>query len=91
MYVYIMKRTQIYLDEELDRSLEALSKASGLTKSQLIREALAQVYLARRSRASTLRSLKASAGGWRRAESGEAYVERVRRGRLAKLHDADGS
>ena len=46
---YIMRRTQIYLDEEQDRRLQARANASGVTKSALIREAIEQ-FLKRRSR-----------------------------------------
>ncbi len=39
---YIMKRTQIYLDEEHDRRLAVRARSAGVTKSTLIREALAE-------------------------------------------------
>lgn len=46
MYIpYIVKRTQIYLDDEQDRALAARAKSAGQTKSALIREAI-DVYLA---------------------------------------------
>ncbi|HSH62251.1 MAG TPA: CopG family transcriptional regulator [Acidimicrobiales bacterium] len=35
-----MKRTQIYLDEELDQRLAARAAETGRTKSDLIREAI---------------------------------------------------
>ena len=37
---YIMRRTQIYLDEDQDRRLAERARATGRTKSDLIREAL---------------------------------------------------
>jgi predicted transcriptional regulator len=37
---YIMRRTQIYLDEEQDRRLAEHALATGRTKSDLIREAV---------------------------------------------------
>lgn len=41
MYItYIVKRTQIYLDEELDRRLAEAARAQGVTKSHLIRTAV---------------------------------------------------
>lgn len=40
MLIYIVKRTQIYLDEEQDRKLERRARASGVTKSELIRRAI---------------------------------------------------
>lgn len=45
MYMmYIMKRTQIYLDVEQDRQLARRATAAGRTKSTLIREAI-ETYL----------------------------------------------
>jgi len=46
MLIYIMKRTQIYLDDEQDARLERRARASGRTKSALIREAINR-FLAR--------------------------------------------
>ncbi len=40
MLTYIMKRTQIYLDEEQDRKMERRARAAAVTKSALIREAI---------------------------------------------------
>ena len=37
---YIVRRTQIYLDEEQDRRLAERARATGRTKSDLLREAL---------------------------------------------------
>jgi predicted transcriptional regulator len=81
-----MTRTQIYLSEELNRVLERRAKASGVTKSRLIRDAIERVYLSDPDAAATLRALETSAGAWRRRETGERYVERLRAGRLAQLH-----
>ncbi len=39
---YIMKRTQIYLDEDHDRRLAVRARSAGVSKSTLIREALAE-------------------------------------------------
>lgn len=38
--VYIVKRTQIYLDDEQDRRLRKRARATGRTKSALIRDAI---------------------------------------------------
>jgi predicted DNA-binding protein len=38
--LYIVRRTQIYLDEEQDRRLGERARAAGRTKSDLIREAV---------------------------------------------------
>jgi predicted DNA-binding protein len=86
MYTYIMVRTQIYLSDEIDAVLVRLSRRTGRTKSQLIRDALERLYLAAKERDQIVTALRASAGAWRRAEGGAEYVESRRRGRLASLH-----
>jgi predicted DNA-binding protein len=40
-----MKRTQIYLDEEMARTLNTLSRQKGVTISELIRESLREHYM----------------------------------------------
>ena len=86
VYIYIMRRTQIYLSEEETRALEREARATGRTKSRLIREAIDRVYMGGRETSELLRSLRETAGAWRRREDGAAYVERVRSGRLARIH-----
>jgi hypothetical protein len=39
-----MKRTQLYLDEEMARTLETLSRQKGATVSELVRAGLRQQY-----------------------------------------------
>ena len=89
MYIYIMNRTQIYLSAELDAVLEERSKATGRSKSQLIRDAVRASYLGNRDSKSTIRALRSSAGTWRRRIRGEDYVERLRRGRLTNLYETN--
>lgn len=90
MYIYIvMVRTQIYLTEAIAEALDHLSRDTGRSKSQLIRDALERIYLADADRDELRTALRASAGKWRRRESGRSYVERIRQGRLAHLHAAD--
>jgi hypothetical protein len=48
MYTDIMRRTQIYLDEELDRELRAVAATEGRSAADLIREAVRR-YLAERA------------------------------------------
>jgi hypothetical protein len=81
---YIMRRTQIYLSEAQGRLLEERSRVTGRTVSDLIREAIDDVYAGRRgmSRAERMRLAKKTAGAWKDfSETGAAYVERVRGGR----------
>lgn len=86
MYIYIVQRTQIYLTKREKAALARVAKATGRTRSQLIREAIEAQYLT--SQAEDLVAvLKRTAGLWAdRAETGEAYVERLRSGRLARLY-----
>lgn len=47
MYIVPVKRTQIYIDEELDRRLRAAAAEDGRSAAALIRDAV-RVYLAHR-------------------------------------------
>lgn len=47
MYVLNVKRTQIYIEEDLDRELRALAAADGRSAADVIREAVRR-YLADR-------------------------------------------
>lgn len=84
-----LKRTQVYLTrKELD-ALERQQRETGTTQSELIRRAVDREYIgrARASREQRLRVIRAAAGAWKdRTETGADYVERVRGGRLARLH-----
>lgn len=42
-----MKRTQLYLDEEMARTLAALSRQKGVTVSELVRESVEEKYMSR--------------------------------------------
>lgn len=65
---YIMRRTQIYLDEDQDRRLAARARADGVTKSAVIREAVDQ-FLKRRSRRADMQAhLDATFGSMRDIE-----------------------
>ena len=85
MYTYIMERTQIYLTRRESSTLAKLSKQTGRTRSQLIREAISAQYLAGADADELMAALDATTGIWAdRTESGAAYVNRLRRGRLAR-------
>ena len=82
VYSYIMKRTQIYVDEEQDESLAKRAAAAGVTKSTLIREAI-EAYL--KGPADTgLRldrfraAVRAAAGSADYLPDGKSYVESLR-------------
>jgi hypothetical protein len=46
--IYIMKRTQRYIDDDLARILSALSRQKGRTVSDLVRESLRERYMSGR-------------------------------------------
>jgi predicted DNA-binding protein len=90
MYTYIVHRTQIYLPEEVCALLDREAERTGRTRSQLIREAIDAVYVHRRSASDAEHVLAETAGAWkRRRTSGAEYVERLRGGRLGRLHAAE--
>lgn len=80
---YIVKRTQIYLEEAQDQRLAQRARATGTTKSDLIRAAV-DAYLQgpedERARLSAFRAaVRAAAGSVRRLPKGRQYVEELRR------------
>jgi predicted DNA-binding protein len=80
---YIMKRTQIYLEESQDQRLAAKAAARGQTKSTLIREAIDQsLELADDDSLRLDRfhsAVEAAAGVAPYLSSGADYVESLRR------------
>ena len=85
-----MRRTQIYLTDEEAQALKRASAKSGASMSDLIRSAIDQTYVSDDgppSKEEALRMINDSFGAWKdRTETGEEYVERMRSGRLARLH-----
>lgn len=80
-----MQRTQIYLTPREAAALDAAARRTGHTRSHLIREAIEAVYLGGSEVTDRLEALDRSAGTWAdRDEDGEAFVERVRPGGLAR-------
>lgn len=84
--LYTVKRTQIYLDEEQSEVLERRAKASGRTKSELIREAIDDYLAGPGDEGPALRRLKKAvkeaAGIAPYLPPGKEYVEELRgRGR----------
>ena len=89
MYIYItaMTRTQIYLGDEETAVLDRIAKQTGRSRSQLIREAISGQYVHSVDPESLAAVLERTAGCWKgQRPSGAAEVERLRPGRLAKLH-----
>ena len=79
MYI-VVKRTQLYLDEDLWNLLHTLARQSGTTISDLARTAIREKYS--RSMASRKDAAEAIIGLWKdRTDIGDAsaYVRRLRR------------
>lgn len=80
--LYIVRRTQIYLDEDQDRRLAERARATGRTKSDLIREALNYLLDAPLSEEEELARFRAAAsaafGIAPYLEDGATYVRRLR-------------
>ena len=81
---YIMRRTQIYLDEEQEQALAARASATARTKSALIREAIdAFLSAPEREDAELARfrdAVRAAAGVAPYLPDGRTYVEQLRAG-----------
>lgn len=95
---YIVKRTQIYLDEEQDRRLSERAKADGVTKSHLIRKAV-EAYLddssendeerEKREFQEFLDAADKAFGIAPYLPDGKTYVEDLRRRGAARQEDLD--
>jgi predicted DNA-binding protein len=90
---YIMKRTQIYLDESQDERLAKRAAAAGTTKSNLIREAL-DVFLAghdddRVQLQSFRAAVRAAAGTASRLPAGRRYAEDLRKADAERSAELD--
>jgi hypothetical protein len=82
-------RTQIYLTETEVTALDRIEEETGVSRSELVRRALDRSYLGPEalSREERVAIARRTAGAWKgRTETGAEYVERLRSGRLARLH-----
>lgn len=78
MYSDVVRRTQIYLEDEEAELLAELSARTGASRSELIRRAVRAQYQAT-SPQRRLAALRASAGLWSdRNVTGVEYVEMLR-------------
>ena len=80
--LYIMRRTQIYLDEDQDRRLAERARATGRTKSDLIRQAVDRLLDEPLSGEEELARFRAAAdaafGIAPSLEDGATYVRKLR-------------
>jgi Ribbon-helix-helix protein, copG family len=85
--IYIMRRTQLYLDDQLWKTLHERARSTGTTISELVRTAARERYLGnlqeRRAAMQALVGLRKDRHGFNDSES---YVRRLRRGaRIEKM------
>ena len=75
-----MKRTQIYLDEEIYKYLKAESKRTGKSLSEIIREKLRTDI--KKSKENLLEAIKETAGIWQyKTEDIEKTIRMLRKGK----------
>jgi hypothetical protein len=83
--IYIMKRTQLYLDDELWTALHARARLGGTTISELVRTAARERYMSNIEERRA--AMEGIVGLWKErtdlADS-EAYVRNLRRGTRMK-------
>jgi metal-responsive CopG/Arc/MetJ family transcriptional regulator len=78
MYSGVVERTQIYLGVDEIALLDRIGRATGASRSELIRRAVRHTF-GERSKTERLAALEASAGSLSRMkQSGEDFVEGVR-------------
>ncbi|MCZ6750295.1 MAG: ribbon-helix-helix domain-containing protein [Acidobacteria bacterium] len=76
-----MKRTQLYLDEDIWKALHIRSRQSGTSISELVRQAVRDKYGS--SPANRRKAMQAWVGIWKDRKdlpSTEAYVRQLRKG-----------
>lgn len=85
-----MRRTQLYLDDDLWNALHARARGAGTTMSELVREAIRERYLGKLDERKA--AMQAAVGLWKERQDiggSTAYVRRLRRGnRLRRISGA---
>ncbi len=84
-----LRRIHVYLTHEELSALDRKRRGTRMDRSELIRRAIGREYLgrARFSKADRLRIVRRAAGAWKgRTETGAQSAERLRSGRLGRLH-----
>ena len=78
VYNGAMGRTQVYLGDEELELLDRVARATGASRSELIRRAVRSTF-GEKTKAEKLRALDASAGSWSgRRFTGAEYVDAIR-------------
>lgn len=81
--IYIMRRTQLYLEEETWGTLQVLAHQSGVTVSELVRQAVRERYLGRaamRKKAMAAFVGSGAGDGGKDIPDTEAYIRKLRKG-----------
>jgi hypothetical protein len=79
---YIMKRTQLYLNEDIWKALHIRARQRKTSISELVRQAVREKY--GRSAADRREAMQALVGIWKNREDlpdSEQYVRRLRKGK----------
>lgn len=80
-----MKRTQIYISEEMQEKLDVLSRTEGSSRSEIIREAVTE-YIARKSESEKQKKLESGAGLWEYKDEKEVPDLKKLRNELDRIH-----
>lgn len=84
--IVVSMRTQVYLGREELELLDRVARATGASRSELVRRAV-RITFGEKTKAEKLRALEASAGSWRgRRFDGAAYVDTMRGDLGERLH-----
>ncbi|MCC6272298.1 MAG: ribbon-helix-helix domain-containing protein [Deltaproteobacteria bacterium] len=86
MYI-MMRRTQLYIDEALFRSLTLLSRKKKITVSELVRRAIESAYGRRSQYSDRLKLMESAFGIWKNRKdlpSTEKYLRSLRKDSRAK-------
>lgn len=90
---YIVKRTQIYLDETQERRLAGRASAAGVTKSRLIREAVDAYLDGPEDQARQLEAFRAAVQELAKdpldLPDGRTYVEQLRAADVRRQQELD--
>ncbi len=82
------KRTQLYLDEEMARTLATLGRQKGVTVSELVRESVQEKYM-NRNDLDKVELARQLSGIWRHKKGlkeGDRFIRKLRKGaRLKRL------
>lgn len=80
-----MRRTQLYLEDDLWKALHIQSRQSGMSISELVRQAVRERYLSAAARRT--QAMRALVGIWEDRSDlpdTQAYIRRLRKGRRLK-------